>query len=204
MKSAVEISRALQAHLAAHNTKVVFSAVLIFLGTCLMWAVLYFLAHWITLFALTAATADNTPVPPYFPKVFWSVAGASIIIAWIIQLLHPDERPRDFTSGRDMVVDVLLAAPRATLSAFNTFRAWQSFSEHELRLAAGLLERVATEGRMNLRSAPIEIPDDPLREKIMFSLQLVEVIAVRREDREWWVTLNPLRPASLRLTETAD
>jgi hypothetical protein len=48
-----------------------------------------------------------------------------------------------------------------------------------------------------LQSLPLEIPQADTRFKILLALQMVQVIDVRREDRELWVRLSPLRPSAL-------
>jgi hypothetical protein len=41
---------------------------------------------------------------------------------------------------------------------------------------------------------PLEIPNADRRFKILFALQLLQVIDIHREDRDLWVRLSPLRP----------
>jgi hypothetical protein len=65
--------------------------------------------------------------------------------------------------------------------------------------AVALIERLGHERRLPLTSMPLEIPNAQRRFKILFALQMVQIIDVRREDRELWVALNPLRPPALKV-----
>lgn len=191
-----EVVATLRRELAGHNLRVLLLATLTAGAAALLWAVLYVVAQWLTLLFLTAAKGMDTPVPAEFPEVFTMAAAGLLVFAWIDRRLHPDDRPRDRRSSGEIALDFVLAIPRVTLAVGSTLSAWQQLTVVELTQAAELLERLGHERRLRLQSVPLEIPNDRQRERILFALQLVQFIDVQREDGDYWVKLNPLRPRS--------
>jgi len=49
----------------------------------------------------------------------------------------------------------------------------------------------------------LEIPDPAAATRILFALQIAQIIDSQREGQEFWLKLNPLRPAALRLTRAS-
>jgi hypothetical protein len=196
-----EIARTLRRHLAEHNLQVVLLAFLIAVASALLWLILFGFSYWMTLLFFSSVQGTNSAVPARFFPIFWSVAGALLFFAWIHRRLHPDERPRDYKSPAEIALDLILGIPRLTLAIFGTLSAWQRLSPHELQLATSLLEHLGRERRLPLPSLPLDIPDAAARFKILFALQLVQVIDVRRDEGAYWVMLNPLRPRALNLQE---
>jgi hypothetical protein len=86
-----------------------------------------------------------------------------------------------------------------TLSVGGTLGAWQRLDDEELLQAALLLHRLAEEKRVPMSGVRLEIPDPETAMRILFALQLTEIIDVRRDENEFWLKLNSLRPAALRL-----
>lgn len=192
-----EIARVLRAHLAAHNFRVAVLSTLTLLAAAALWYLLHAAARWLALLFVTATRGIGAQMPMAVDFVFWSVAAALLALAWIAQLLRRDERPKDHKTPGDLVWECVLAVPRLTLSFWGTLSAWQHLDAREIRDAAALVARLRHEPKLRLHSLPVDLPDDARRCKILFALQLVQIIEIRREDRELWVTLNPLRPAAL-------
>jgi hypothetical protein len=194
-----EIESALHAHFGRHNRRVVTLSALTFAAALVLWAGLYVVAQWLTLLAAAAIAGESTPLPPRFPAFFSFGAAALMGLAVIDRWLTRDERVRDEKSGAAICMDFVLAIPRVTLDAWGTLRAWQHLSPSELALAAAFIERLAGVSRLPLHAAAIELPDPSARAKILFALQLTQVIAVQRRDGEFCITLDPLQRQSLRL-----
>ena len=195
VKSTSTLVRALRAHLAAHNFRVALLSFLTLLGAGALWYGLYLAANWLALLFSTAVEGTEARVPGGVENLFWFAAAALLAVAWIDRRLRPDDRARDHKSIREQVWECVLALPRLTLSVGGTLSAWQHLDRRELTEAVFLIERLSVERRIRLNSLALEIPNAPRRFKILFALQLVQVIDIRREDREFWVLLNPLRPA---------
>jgi hypothetical protein len=192
-----ETERVILRHLGAHNRRVALLSVLTLLAAVALWYLLYGTASWLTLLFVTAVKGTDAFMPGIFPTVFWSVSAGLLVLAWIERWLHPDDRPKDHKNAAEIVLELILAVPRLTLAVWGTLSAWQHLTRWETAAAAGLIDRLASEHRLRLQSIPLEIPDAKSRFKILFALQLVQVIDIRREDRELWVMLNALRPKGL-------
>jgi hypothetical protein len=73
-------------------------------------------------------------------------------------------------------------------------------SDTELRGAAELLHRLGEEKRVPMSGVRLQISDPEAAVRILFALQLTQVIDTYREDNnEFWLRLNALRPPSLRM-----
>jgi len=190
-------ARALRAHLAAHNLRVAVISLLTLVAAVALWLALHAVTRWLTLLLLTAIKGTDAQMPAAVEAVFWSGATALLAVAWIDRRLRRDDRPKDHKSAAEIASEFILAIPRVTLAVWGTLSAWQRLTESEIADAVALIERLTHEHRIRLSSMPLEIPDSARRFKILFALQLVQVIDIRREDRELWVTLNPLRPPAL-------
>jgi hypothetical protein len=170
------------------------------LGSLLLWVLLYGIAVWLTVLFLSAIHGPEVRRrPAAFDKVFFSAAATLFVLAWIDRRLTPNDLPRDHKSPAEIATDFILAIPRTTLAVSGTLSAWQRLTQLDYERAAALLERIEATGRLPLQSTPLEIPEDAQREKILFALQLTQLVEVRREDREIWLALSPLRPESLQL-----
>lgn len=180
--------------LARHNRHVVWLSLATAVAAAMLWAALYFIAQWLTLLFLTSARGVDTPLPRQFTLIFFVISGGVMAYAWIDRCVHPDDRPRDQRSKGEIALDFLYAVPRVTFAIFTTFSVRQKLTRQELLLAADLLGRLGYERRMRLQSVPLEIPDHRQRERILFVLQVMQFIDVQREDGDYWVKLNPLRP----------
>ena len=99
----------------------------------------------------------------------------------------------------EIIADFLLAIPRMTLAIGGTLAAWQRLSDPDLAQAANFLHRLAQATRLPMSGVHVEIPDPAAATRILFALQITQVIDAHRDGQEFWLKLNPLRPASLRL-----
>lgn len=189
-----EIAATVRSELAGHNLRVVLLALLAAVAAGILWGALYGIAYWLTLLFLTAARGVDTPVPADFRVSFFAIAGGLLAYACIDRWLHPDDRPRDTPTTGEIAFDFVLMIPRVTLAVWSTLTAWQPLNRRELERAASFVQQLENERRIRLQSMPIEIPNERARDRILLALQLTRFIDIRREDQEYWVTLNPLRP----------
>jgi hypothetical protein len=198
-----EIADALRVHFAEHNRRVAIFAAVSFVVSLLLWAVLYFVAQWLTLLFVTVVSEGTAPLPRGLPVVFATVAVSLLAYAWIDRRLTPDERPRDTKTFREIVADIVLAIPRATIGAWRTVAARQHLSESELALAATFLARLDSVGRIALPSVGYDLPEPATREKILFALQITGVIDVLPGKSETAIFLSAQRPGSLGLAASS-
>jgi hypothetical protein len=188
----------LRREISGHNLRVILLSVLCALAAVLLWAALYAIAYWLTLLLVTAVRGVDATPPAAFRPVFCSAAAGLLVFAAVDRILRPDDRPRDHRTAGEYALDFILAVPRVTLAVWSTLSTRLHLTPLELAQAAAFLDRLGQNRRILLQSVPLEIPDDRARERILFALQLLQIIDVRRHERDFWVTLNALRPAAFR------
>jgi len=196
-------TRALRAHFARHNRQVLLLAVGTLFAAAALWSVLYVVCCWLLVLASTAVDRPLRGIPRGFGMVFLVAALCALIYAWIDHRLTPNERARDDKSLAEIFADFVLAIPRMTLAVGGTLAAWQRLSETDLAQAAGFLHRLAATTRLPMSGVRLEIPDPAAATRILFALQIAQIIDSQREGQEFWLKLNPLRPAALRLTRAS-
>jgi len=195
-----DTARRLRAHFARHNRRVLLFAAITLFGAAALWIVLYGVCCWLIVLGAAAIDLPLTRVPRGFSIVFAVAALCAVIYAWVDRQLTPNERPTDEKPAGEILADFLLAIPRMTLAVGGTLAAWQRLSDSDLTQAAALLHRLAEEKRLPMSGVRLEIPDPATAVRILFALQLTQVIDAQREDSEFWLKLNPLRPESLRFS----
>lgn len=192
-------ARALRREIARHNRQVALIALFSLLVAAGLWAVLYAVCAWVLMLALVAAGVIRETLPHGFTILFLVIAACSVAYAWIDRRFTPDELPPDDKTTGEIVADFLLALPRITLAVPGTLRAALSLKASERAEAAALLRRLAEERRIPLHSVPLDIPDPRTRFRILFALQLLEVIEMRRRESEWSLSLNADRTRALQI-----
>lgn len=195
-------ARALRREIAAHNFRVAGIALLTFIVAAGLWIVLYAVCAWLLLFGFIAVGTARTDLPRGFLILFVVAAACSLAYAWLDRRLTPNEQPRDDKAPGEIIADFLLALPRITLSVWGTLRAALWLSGPERLDAAAFLHRLADERRIPLHNVPLDLPDAPARFRILFALQLLEVIDLRRDEREILIRLHTSRPRSLGLARS--
>jgi hypothetical protein len=195
-----ETARTLRAHFTRHNLRVVGVAFGTLLATAALWAILHGVCCWLIVLAFSAVDLPDARVPRGFDLLFVVTAFCAVIYAWIDHRLTPNEQARDDKKVGEILIDIVLAIPRMTLAIGGTLAAWQRLSEDDLVQAAALLHRLAEATRLPMSGVRLEIPDPAAALRILFALQITQIIDVQRESQEFWLKLSPLRPAALRLT----
>ena len=190
-------ARALRREIASHNRQVLLIATFTLLVAALLWTVLYAVCCWAVLFSFIVADSARESVPPGFGLLFAIAALCSVIYAWLDSRLTPHALPRDDKRLPEIAADFLLALPRITLAVWGTLRAWLWLSQAECVMAAEFLHRLQRARRAAMHSVPLDIPGGPQRFRILFALQIIRVIEMRRDGNETWITLNSQRPRSL-------
>jgi hypothetical protein len=195
-------ARILRAHLARHNLRVFFLAFATLLFSLGLWVVLYGLAIWLTLLVVSAEGVTETGVPRTFLPWFIAFALVSVAGAWLGRRFLRQEIALDKKPPVEVASEFLLAIPRVTLSIFSTISAWRRLSAAELEQAASLIHRLAEERRIPLPSVPQEIPDARSREKVLLTLQVMQIIDLQKRDRDWFVTLHVSRPRAFQFNRS--
>ena len=192
-------ARALRREIARHNIQVAGIALFTFVVAVGLWVVLYAVCSWAVLFFESAVGPSVVALPQGFTLVFLVAAACSVGYAWLDRRLTPNDLPRDDKSPGEITADFILALPRITLAIWGTLSAAVSLTAPELSDAAAFLHRLSRERRIPLHSVPLDIADAHTRFRILFALQLLEVIDLRRDERELWIRLNSSCPRGLGL-----
>jgi len=189
----------LRAHVARHNRRVLALAAATLVAALAAWALLYFVSCWIMVLGFAVFDSPRTRVPHGYWLLYSVTALCAIGYAWIDQRFTPNARPRDKKGILEIAMEFILAVPHMTLAVGGTLAAWQRLSDEDLLDAADLLHRLGEEKRVPMSNVRLHIPDPAAAVRILFALQMTEVIDVHRDGNEFWLRLNALRPASLRM-----
>jgi hypothetical protein len=191
-------AEALRVHFFRHNLRVLALAVGTLMASAAAWVLLYLVCWWLLVLGLAVIAPDRDEIPRGYGAVFATVAICATVYAWIDQRLTPNVRLRDKKNFLEVIVDILLVVPNMTLSIVGTLRAWQHLRPPELEQAAALLHRLAEERRVPMSGVRQQIPDPDTAMRVIFALQLGEIVEVHRDESEFSLRLNALRPDSLR------
>lgn len=194
---------ALRREIVAHNLRVAGIALLTLAFAAGLWVVLYAVSCWVMVFGLAIAGTSRTELPHGFTLLFAVAAACSLAYAWLDRRLTPNDLPHDDKPPGEITADFLLALPRITLSVWGTLSAALWLDAGELADAAAFLHRLARERRIPLHSVPLDIGDAQARFRILFALQMLEVIDLRRDERELTIRLSAIRPRTLGLPDRA-
>lgn len=189
-------ARALRREIASHNRQVLLIATFTLLVAALLWTLLYAICCWVVLFSFVVAGSARESLPPGFGLLFAVAVLCSVIYAWLDARLHPSVIARDKRLP-EIAADFLFALPRITLAIGGTLRAWLWLSRAERHMAAEFLHRLQRERRVAMHAVPLDIPGEPQRFRILFALQIIRAIELRREGNETLIALDSQRPRSL-------
>lgn len=200
LRTVESTAQTLRAHFARHNQRVILIAIGTLVASSAAWLLLYMIFAW--LFVIVSAVFEapsDTPFPRELAILFAVAGVCATLYAWLDRRLTPSERPPDKKPSTEILSDFILAVPRMTLSVGGTLGAWQRLAGDDFTQAAALLHRLSDQKRLPMSSVRLDIPDPDAAMRILFGLQLTQIIDVQREDQEFWLKLNALRPAELRL-----
>lgn len=192
-------AEALRAHLAKHNRWVLVLTAVTSVAALAAWALLYFVSIWMLVLFMATFDIPNAHIPRRFWVLYLVAALCGVAMAWLDSRLSPNARPVDRKHPWEIFMDFLLAVPRMTLAIGGNLAAWQKLSDAELREAAELLHRLGSEKRVPMSGVRLQIPDPEAALRILFALQMTEIIDTHREGNEFWLRLSPSRPAGLRM-----
>ncbi len=192
-------ARALRREIARHNLQVAAIALLTLAVAAGLWVVLYAVCCWLVLFFQSAVGTARVALPQGFALVFTVAAACSVGYAWVDRHFTPNDLPRDDKSPGEIAADFMLALPRITLAIPSTLSAAVRLTAPEVCQAAAFLHRLARERRLPLHSVPLDLANAAERFRILFALQLLRAIDLRRDERELTIRLHPSCPRALGL-----
>lgn len=171
----------LREHFRKHNQWVLGLMAGTIVVTAALWVALYWLTWW--LFILGGTALESTDFHPEQGPVMRGFAAVAILmcgVAWVLQLMRQDARVKDRRGVPGHILDLVLMAPRMTISVFGTGRAVALLNDDDLRHAWRLLQRMRdARSAVPVQTLPLDIPDSTMRNRIILALQLSGVIDVR-------------------------
>lgn len=190
-------ARALRREIAAHNRQVILISAFTLLVAALLWTLLYAVCRWIFLLGFVVIDGTDGSLPRGFDLLFAVAALCSVSYAWIDSRLTRHALPRDDKRLWEIAADFILALPRITLTVWGTLRAWLWLDDGDRAAAAELLHRLHRERRVALQSLPLDIPGEAQRFRVLFALQIIRAIEIRRDENETRITLDSRHPRAL-------
>jgi hypothetical protein len=200
------LSAALRRRFLRHNLHALTLAAFSLLAAVALWGILYIVAAWLTMLAITVYTGINqreAAMPPAFNRVFALCALLLLMLAWMRRAARPNDAPRDSKSFDEHFLDFVLVTPAITLAIWSNLSAWLAFSALGRRQAARLLFAVLQEKKLPMTATPVIIPDDARREKAILGLMLIGLIEMRQEDGAAHLRLARAAERNLLLPEAA-
>lgn len=189
----------LRRELVRHNRRALGFFVFTLLAAIAMWVVLYGVTYWLLLLFLSAVKGGDASLPASFPIAFLAVACALLVGAWLDRLVTTNELPRDETTASEIFMDFMLAIPRTTFAVWENLSAWRKLTDREVEQAAALIGQVLEERRVPMHATPLCIPDDRERERIIYTLLLLQILHLHWKGDVAWLRISPLAPARLQL-----
>lgn len=187
-------------HFKRHNRQA-FTLGLITLGaSLLLWATLYYAIYAVALIFFTAIRGTDADISRSYPVVFGCFVVFLCGLTWVVRRVWPNYFPVDQKHPFEIFLDVLLAVPRATFEIWGNFSAIQFPTERELRAAWKLIVAMGEPGkhfRISIQQLPLLLPKQEVRERVIFLLQLVGMVSVRKNDDELWLVLDGERAKQL-------
>ena len=147
---------------------------------------------------LLAGWRCRHPLQSFLP-VFAGCALLLCLLAWIVRKIRPNYFPVDHKPMFEIFMDIILVLPRITLAVWGNYSARQVPTERELRAAWRLLQAIGEmdHRKMNINQLPLEIPKPRLRARVVFLLQLVGLVDVRRYHDGLWLVMQGERARRL-------
>lgn len=188
------LREALRRKIESHNHLVWISSISSAFAVALMWVALYFISHWLLVFGSTVVKGLDATMPQNFNRGFAIAAVGLLVAGWIARRLGLNQRLRDERSAGLVLVDLCLLPARATFGTIQNFRNHIRLSEDDLCAATDFLVRVVRAGKLAITAAPVEIPDDAARDRVLHALQLLDLIYRRKGDpADFFAVADPQR-----------
>lgn len=174
------LREALRRKIAAHNRLVALSSICSVFAVAAMWVFLYFAVQWALAMSATVVKGVDAVMPGDFRRTFAIFAVALLSAGWLARRFGLYRRLREDRSAGLVMLELLLLPARATFASLSNVRNHIRLSEDDLQAATDLLVRIVRAGKLRATAVPVEIPGDSSRERVLFALQLLELIYLRQ------------------------
>jgi hypothetical protein len=203
------IVRGLRVYFRRHNIQALCLALFSLVVSVILWGLIYVFVFWFSLVFATLSRSFNPDtllqidapdlVGANFPLYFAGGAVLSLIVAWLVRKRWRPERLREARFYLLWIVaELLLSVPNATFAVWGNLSAITRLRRRDAVAAARLLEHLdRSEGQLPIGRLRVEIEDERMLGRVLFSLQLAGLISVRERQRGWFLCLE--KPGTLAL-----
>lgn len=174
------LREALRRKIDAHNRLVMLSSICSVFAVAAMWIFLYFAVQWALAMSATVMKGVDAVMPQDFRRTFALFAAGLLGAGWLARRFGFYRRVREDRSAGVVLLEMLLLPARATFAALGNLRNRLRLDEDDLQAATDLLVRIVRAGKLPATAVPVEIPGDSARERVLFALQLLELIYLRQ------------------------
>ncbi|HWB58419.1 MAG TPA: hypothetical protein VG733_02965 [Chthoniobacteraceae bacterium] len=191
MNAEEDIPEVFREHIRRHNREALLLAVITFVAAVVLWTVCFVAIYGIIMLGLSAAQGTEAHFPRGYVAVFAGGALLLFAIALIMRKVRPGHLVVDHKSGFENFLDILLVLPRITFEVWGNLSALVFPTEREMHAAWALLQTMGERrGKIRVQELPLEIPKSLLRSRVVFLLQLAELVVVRNHHDGVWLALN--------------
>ncbi len=189
----------LRAHVRSHNISVLAASGAALLFSLIGWAVLYGVAWWVAMFFATIESHGEAWPGADFHFGCAVAFGGTMLLAVVDSFVFPHEEVVDSRGFFGHVFDVVLFIPRISLASLQNFSAWARIPRAAMPHAVRIIERLRKEQRVPLHALPLELPNDRLRNTMLATLGITQIVEMRSEKGELVLRWSPLAPEEFRL-----
>jgi hypothetical protein len=189
----------LRRKLSRHNRHVLLGTVVALVASVLLWAGLYFLGKWLTLFGLTVAFGEAAFLPDSYPRWFAAYALATCFIGlpWRSWKRHrPRLRDRPIF-GPHLLPEFFLLPADLTFSISANLTAYRRLSPELLFASQKILQTLVRSSRLNASKIAQLGLAPKLADEALLTLQYAGLVDLHRGETDWFYTIR-----SNRLAET--
>ncbi len=188
------LREALRRKIAAHNRLVVLTSICGVLAVAVMWAGLYLVSRWCVVMSATLVDGVEATMPPRFDRAFAVGVLVLLVAGWIARRFGLYQRLREEKGVGFTLIEVCLIPARATFGTISNLQNYLRLGEDDLRAATDFLVRVARAGKLAATAVPVELPDESTRDRVLYALQLLDLIYLRRGNPDpVYAVLDPQR-----------
>ncbi len=183
------LRHALHRKVGSHNRLVWITSLWGIVGAAAMWTLIYFLVGWFAVVYASVAKGLDAEMPHQIGRIFGIVAGVLLVGGWLARRLGVHQRMRDERGLGVLLLEVAMIPSRLTFGALQNFRNHVRLDEDELIAATDLLVRIVRAGKVADTALPQDLPDEAQREHILYVLQILGLIYLRKIDRAYFYSV---------------
>lgn len=169
-----------------HRRQVLWVVFLNVVAVLVGWIGLYYALQGVVLLGITAVQGVDAELPEFFDAIYVSLVVA-LFFVWALTksrtgVLLP---PKDDTSLREVLVEVLTLMPRLSMAIWGNIRAIRALERENFDLALGVLGVLANRRFVPVRELMGHWEDRQRLQRVLEGLQLMGVVDMRNSVDGW-------------------